>query len=158
VSYQGIDDGMARQVIARASESPAPEVPIGYRREPVRIGHEGWTLEIPGEFAERRTPDEWWGGGVGRRITLAAVPTGTMSAQAFLSQFSADLGEDALTHRDRELVGRARITSDPSSGLEIGVLDGYSAVTGSGAAIRIEFDDPADWQWALDMWRSLRPE
>jgi hypothetical protein len=31
-------------------------------------------------------------------------------------------------------------------------------VTGSGAAIRIEFDDPTDWQWSLDMWRSLRPE
>jgi hypothetical protein len=30
-------------------------------------------------------------------------------------------------------------------------------VAGSGAAIRIEFDDPADWQWALDIWRSLAP-
>ncbi len=156
VSSRGIDDAMARQVISRAFDSP-PTAPIGYRRDPVRISHEGWTLEIPGEFAERRTPDEWWGGGAGRRITLAAVPTGPMSAQAFVSQFSADLGDDALTHRDGELVGRARITTDPSSGLEVGVLDGYSAVTGSGAAIRIEFDDPADWQWALDMWRSLAP-
>ena len=25
------------------------------------------------------------------------------------------------------------------------------------AALKVEFDDPADWQWALDMWRSLRP-
>src|SRR4029079_10081699 len=40
---------------------------------------------------------------------------------------------------------------------EIGILEGYSAVAGSGAAIRIEFDDPGDWQWALDMWRSLAP-
>ena len=47
--------------------------------------------------------------------------------------------------------------TDGSSGVEVGVLEGYSAVTGSGAAIRIEFDDPADWQWALDMWRSLAP-
>jgi hypothetical protein len=54
-------------------------------------------------------------------------------------------------------VGRARLTTDPSSGLEVGVLDGFSAVTGSGAAIRIEFEDPADWHWALDMWRSLAP-
>ena len=39
----------------------------------------------------------------------------------------------------------------------IGVLEGYSAIRGSGAAVRIEFDDPADWQWALDTWRALRP-
>ena len=25
------------------------------------------------------------------------------------------------------------------------------------AAIRIVFEDPADWQWALDIWRSLKP-
>jgi hypothetical protein len=158
VAFAGIDDAMGRQVIARAAKVPKEGAPIGYRRDPVRISHEGWTLVIPGDFAERRQPDEWWGGGAGRRITLAAVPTGPMSAQAFVSQFSADLGDEALTNRDGELVGRARISSDPSSGLEIGVLDGYSAVTGSGAAIRIEFDDPTDWQWSLDMWRSLRPE
>ena len=46
--------------------------------------------------------------------------------------------------------------TDATSGVEVGVLEGYSAVSGSGAAIRIEFDDPADWQWALDLWRSLR--
>ena len=54
-------------------------------------------------------------------------------------------------------MGRARINSDESSGVAVGVLDGYSAVNGSGAAIRIVFDDPNDWQWALDMWRSLAP-
>jgi hypothetical protein len=24
-------------------------------------------------------------------------------------------------------------------------------------AIRIVFEDPGDWQWALDIWRSLAP-
>jgi len=157
VSYGGFDDAMARQVIARSSSMPAPAVPIGYRWAPVRITHEGWSLTVPGDFAERRTAEEWWGGGPGRQITLAAVPTGSMSAQAFVNQFAADLGDEALTHRAGELVGRAKITTDPSSGLEIAVLDGYSAVPGSGAAIRIEFDDAGDWQWALDMWRSLAP-
>ncbi len=89
VSFAGIDDAMARQVISRAASAPPDAVAIGYRRDPVWISHEGWGLEIPGDFAERRQPDEWWGGGAGRRITLAAVPTGPMSAQAFVSQFSA---------------------------------------------------------------------
>jgi hypothetical protein len=54
-------------------------------------------------------------------------------------------------------MGRATLSSDATSGVEVGILEGFSAVVGSGAAIRIEFDDPADWQWAIDMWKSLAP-
>ena len=159
---RGIDDPMARQAAKRATTTPEPDPPVGYRRDPVVISHEGWMLEIPGSFAERRSAEEWWGGGTGRSITLAATATGhpdgsAMSAPEFIEQFAVDLGSDAITHRAGEVVGRARLMTDASSGLEVGILEGYSAVTGSGAAIRIEFDDPADWQWALDMWRSLAP-
>jgi hypothetical protein len=161
IELHGIDDPMARQAIARAAREPEDVDPIGYRRAPVTITHEGWALEIPGSFAERHTPEEWWGGGQGRNITLAAVPTGTsagaMGAQAFIQQFGGELGPDAIDHRANGVIGRAVIRTDTSSGLEVGVLEGYSAVVGSGAAIRIVFDDPADWQWALDMWRSLAP-
>jgi hypothetical protein len=156
IEHRGIDDPMSRQVVARAAREPDGP-PIGYRRAPVGITHEGWALEIPGSFAERRTAEEWWGGGAGRNITLAAVQTGTMGANAFIQQFGGDLGPDALDHHAGGVFGRATVTTDASSGVEIGVLEGYSAVVGSGAAIRIEFDDPADWQWALDMWRSLAP-
>jgi hypothetical protein len=37
------------------------------------------------------------------------------------------------------------------------VVEGYSAIPGSGAAIRITFDDSEDWRWALDTWRALAP-
>lgn len=157
IELRAIDDGMARQVLDRARAAGAPGALIGYRREPVTIEHEGWMLPIPGDFAERRTDEEWWGGGAGRSVTLAATSTGAMSPGAFLAQVAGDLGPEALTHEAGEVRGRARITSDASSGLEVGVLDGFSAVTGSGAAIRIVFDDPTDWQWALDLWRSLAP-
>lgn len=157
VAFLDMDDGMTRQIMERTVGRAAPAAPIGYRRDPVTIMHEGWALEIPGDFAERRTDEEWWGGGAGRSVTLAAVDTGSMSAGAFLAQVATDLGPEALTHRAGEVHGTARISSDASSGLEVGVLDGFSAVTGSGAAIRITFDDPADWQWALDLWRSLAP-
>ncbi len=161
-ALRGIDDPMARQAAARTAREPEPNPPVGYRRDPVTISHEGWALEIPGSYAERRTPEEWWGGGAGRSITLAATTTGTaegrpMSAHAFIEQFAADLGPDAINHRAGEILGRARLMTDASSGVEVGILEGYSAVTGSGAAMRIEFDDPADWQWALDTWRSLAP-
>jgi hypothetical protein len=156
VAFSGAEDGMARQVNSRIKLEPA-EFPIGYRRDPVSITHEGWVLEVPGEFAERRTEEEWWGGGAGRSVTLAATDTGSMAAHAFLTHVAGDLGEEALTHQAGPVVGRARLTTDESSGVSVGVLDGYSAVNGSGAAIRITFDDPADWQWALDLWRSLAP-
>ena len=80
-----------------------------------------------------------------------------MSAHEFIEQFAVELGPDAMAHHAGPVLGRARLMTDASSGLEVGILEGYSAVSGSGAAIRIEFDDPADWQWALDMWRSLAP-
>jgi len=161
-SLRGVADPMARQAAARAARAPIPDPPIGYRRDTVRISHEGWSLEVPGSYAERRTADEWWGGGAGRSITLAATTTGThagepMSAQAFIDQFAIDLGPDAIAHRAGEVLGRARLMTEASSGVEVGILEGFSAVTGSGAAIRIQFDDPGDWQWALDTWRSLAP-
>ena len=161
-AFRGIDDQMARQAAGRAAREPEPVPPVGYRRDPVRITQEGWTLEIPGEYAECRTPDEWWGGGAGRGITLAATRTGLsdgspMPAQAFIEQFGAELGPDALNHREGEVFGRARLTTDATSGVEIGVLEGYSAIRGSGAAVKIEFDDPGDWQWAVETWRALRP-
>ena len=126
---------------------------------PCRITHEGWVLEVPGEFAERRTAEEWWGGGAGRSVTLRArTDTGSMAAQAFLEPVRGrPRAGRAQPPRRATVVGRARLTTDASSGVEVGVLDGYSAIRGSGAAIRIEFDDPADWQWALDLWRSLAP-
>jgi hypothetical protein len=161
IELRGIDDPMSRQVVARVERDGGEAERIGYRRAPVTIRHEGWALEIPGSYAERRTPEEWWGGGLGRNITLAAVQTatagGAMGAQAFVDHVGGDLGPDAIDHRAGGVIGRARLSTDTSSGVEVGVLDGFSAVVGSGAAIRIVFDDPGDWQWALDMWRSLAP-
>ena len=161
VALRGISDPMAKQVVARAMRDTGNAPDIGYRRAPVTITHEGWSLTIPGSFAEKRTDEEWWGGGAGRAITLAAVQTGTgveaMSAHAFVAQFAGDMGPDAIDHHAGPVTGRATISSDATSGVEIGILEGYSAITGSGAVIRIEFDDPADWQWAIDMWRSLAP-
>src|SRR6478735_8095837 len=75
IEMRGIDDPMSRQVLVRADREGGDATPIGYRRAAGTIRHEGWALEIPGSYAERRTPEEWWGGGLGRNITLAAVQT-----------------------------------------------------------------------------------
>jgi hypothetical protein len=134
---------------------------IGYRRRPVTIVHEGWALDVPGSFTGHRTSDEWSGGEAGRNVTLAGTETAEgghpMSADRFLQQVASHLGRDAIEHDDGVVSGRARLASDTSSGVEVATVEGFSAVRGRGAAIRIEIDDPQDWKWALDTWRGLRP-
>ncbi|MEJ7696954.1 MAG: hypothetical protein WKF78_10155 [Candidatus Limnocylindrales bacterium] len=48
--YRGIADPFAKQAEARATRAPEPDLPVGYRRGPVRITHEGWSLTIPGSL------------------------------------------------------------------------------------------------------------
>jgi hypothetical protein len=161
LDLRGADEPTAGDVREHAAATADDRPLVGYRRGPVTVLHEGWTLEIPGSFGERRSPEEWWGGEGGRSITLAAVETGTasgpMSAEGFLHQVAGHLGSESLTHQAGELIGRARLGTDASSGIEVGLVEGYSAVRGRGAAVRITFDDAADWQWALDIWRGLAP-
>ncbi len=162
LQLRGEADPMTDRVGEQARAAAGTErPPVGYRRRPVTITHEGWALEVPGSWSERRTAEEWTGGEAGRSITLAAVETADegrpMAPHVFLARFAADLGPDTLDHHEGPVVGRARISVGDESGVELGTLEGYSAVLGRGAAVHIEFHDPADWQWALDTWRALRP-
>jgi hypothetical protein len=160
LAHSGTTETMAERIAAGAAA--AGDAPlIGYRRHPVTVEHAGWQLTVPGSFAERRSDDEWWGGEGGRAITVAGTPTENggrpMLPDTFLKRVAGHLGTDVLRHEAGPVVGAARLTVDAESGVEVAVLEGYSAVIGSGAAIRVEIHDPGDWEWALDMWRSLRP-
>ena len=162
IKLRAMPDPIAERVFRQAERVDKALPLIGYRRRPVTVAHEGWQVQVPGSFGEQRTPEEWRGGERGRRVTLAATTTQTtngmpMSADRFLTTVAGDLGEGVLRHEDGELSGRARVTSDSSSGLEVAVLEGFSAVTGSGAAVRVEFEHSGDWEWAVGLWRSLRP-
>ena len=145
----------------RSAAAGSGAIPVGYRRNPVTILQGGWAIDLPGSFGDERSPDRWTGSDAGRTVTLAAAPTAIdgapMSAEAFLAEYAADLGADAIEHEAGPVRGRARIASEAGTGIEIGRLDGYSGVRGSGAVVRIEFEDPADWKWAIDTWRTVRP-
>ena len=161
ITLREVDDPIAHRVAPRAERAEPSRPQVGYRRRPVTVVHEGWTLEVPGSFAERRSADEWSGRDRGRSVTLAGVPTGTdagpMRPETFLARVAGSLGDDVLHHQEGDLVGKARLGTDASSGVEVAVLEGYSAVPGRGAAIRIVFEDADDWRWAMDLWRALRP-
>jgi hypothetical protein len=157
LALRGQPDPATLGLIERAAPQIGDEGgAIGYRRRPVTIVHEGWALELPGSFTGARTDGEWTGGESGRTVTLAGTRT-EMSADQFLRQVAGHLGHDAIEHAEGGVIGRARLSSDASSGVEIATIEGYSAIRGRGAAIRIEIDDPQDWKWALDTWRALRP-
>jgi hypothetical protein len=157
----GEPEPLRATVEMRAATVDPATLRLGYRRDPVTITHGGWTLDIPGGFAERRSEAEWWGGDGGRSIALQPlrppVGDGRLPADRVLDSIAGDLGPEALDHRSNGLLGRARMRTDDASGLSIGVVEGYVAIAGRGASVRVEFDDPAEWQWALDRWRELRP-
>ena len=162
IRLRAAPDPIAERVFRMAERVDPAQPLIGYRRRPVTVVHEGWAMPLPGTFSEQRSNGEWRGGERGRQVTFAATVTQTsngmpMSADRFLTTVAGDLGEGMLVHEDGELRGRARVTSDASSGVEVAVLEGFSAVTGSGAAIRVAFDSSDDWKWAIEIWRSLRP-
>jgi len=154
-------DPATRQLVERMVSTVPAEPEVGYRRGPVTIEHAGWALDVPGSFTDQRSPEEWTGGEAHRTVTLAATETGRdgrpMTADEFLAEVAGHLGSDALEHEDGPIRGRAKLSTETSSGVEVATVDGYSAVLGKGAAIRIVIEDPQDWKWALDTWRNLRP-
>jgi hypothetical protein len=154
-------DPATHQLVERMIPKAADAPPVGYRRAPVTILHHGWALDVPGTFDEHRTDEEWSGGEARRSVTIAATETGEggrpMSADDFLARVAGHLGDDALEHEDGPVRGRARLSTETSSGIEVATVEGYSAVPGRGAVIRIVIEDPQDWKWALDTWRDLRP-
>ena len=97
---------MSRQAATRATKEPEPTLPVGYRRDDVRVSHEGWSLEVPGSYAAalgggvvgwRRRPEHHARGdddGFGGRPADVGP--------AFIEQFAVDLGPDAMSHRAGE--------------------------------------------------------
>ena len=66
ITLRGIPDPIADRVLRQAERTDRARPPIGYRRRPVTITHEGWVLDVPGAFGERRTAEAWSGGERGR--------------------------------------------------------------------------------------------
>ena len=153
---------MGRQVVARAMREAGAGPTIGYRRGAGHDQPRGLGADDPGLL--RRAADGR--GVVGRRrrpghhAGRRADRDGRRGHAGARVHRPVRRGDRAPTRSTTEPAASwavRTLSSDASSGVEVGILEGYSAVVGSGAAIRIEFDDPADWQWAIDMWKSLAP-
>jgi hypothetical protein len=141
---------------------------VGYRRRPVKVDLPArWSVTVPGSFAE-----EWedyhttWSAWDRARSVWVTTYTflkqdGTPpSAEETLAK-SHDRGGERLDHRDGKLLGRAFLEHVERGEEDEGErsywqLTGHSAVPGSLAGFTICYTDPADRQWAIDTWHTLR--
>ena len=82
LTVEPIDPAVKEAVLKRAAAVPADAPRVGYRRLPVRIPvGGGWTVEVPGSFADGWCEDgrTWTGWDAGRRVSVRVggpVPAG----------------------------------------------------------------------------------
>ena len=125
-TVQTAEPELRRTVLERAAGLDLAEPRVGYRRYPVRVAVGGWSVEVPGSFADGWVDDRTWVGWEGaRRVTLRIGGPRLSCEPAFV--------------QDRQ-------------GWH---FTGTLSVGGESLAYQIEAADPADREWAAGVWRSL---
>src|SRR5262249_10351062 len=138
--------------------------PIGYRRRPVEVSlGGGWTIEVPGPMAEAWDEDDedlWTAWDGARTVWFKAFELsrdGQPGARDELLEIGCrTLPEgEPVGHAAGAVVGRGVLTVDEQEGKEVYSLRAFSAVTGQAAMCNVFYDDRADRDLALTIWRSL---
>jgi hypothetical protein len=160
IEYASIATPLRDQINARA-EAVDPKIPlIGYRRKDVRVDLSGgWSLRIPGSFAESWEDERtWYAWDATRTVRFSCFSItnedGTpQSAEEILGTY-VDIKE-TFEHDEAGVIGRAYLAHSMD---EHWNLHGRTAVSGSLAVCTITIGSPDDRNWALETWRSLRYE
>jgi hypothetical protein len=149
------------EVRARAARVPDGPL-VGYRRRPVTVHLcDGWSIEVPGEMAEEWVEGGRWSAWAGGRtvwfsaFSMQKPDGGKPTAEECLARLTPPDGEP-LEHRGERVVGRAGLGPYEEDGEEMWKLGARSAVEGAAALCNIFFHDPADRDWAVATWHSLR--
>jgi hypothetical protein len=149
------------EVRARAEQAPGGPL-VGYRRRPVAVHlGGGWSIDIPGEMAEEWTDDGRWSAWDGERtvwfsaFTLQKPDGSTPTAEECLERLTPPAGE-AVEYRGERVLGRAGFGPYEEDGEQLWQLNARSAVAGAAALCNIFVRDPADRDWAIATWQSLR--
>jgi hypothetical protein len=155
LEFLGEESLRATRVHLRASALP-PAVPLGYRRNPVRVNLSGgWSMRIPGEFAERwEEPGAWVGWDANRSIWFSSVEVrGAQSSEAAMEALPPLEGEGELMASEHgELLSLARFAHGEEDGTPVIQLRAQS-VFGSHAAIgTFILLREEDRDWALETW------
>ncbi len=156
LEFLGEESLRATRVHLRASALP-PAVPLGYRRSPVRVSLSGgWSMRIPGEFAERwEEPGAWVGWDANRSLWFSSVEVhGATSSEAAIEALPPLEGEGELMASEHgELLSLARFEhgeeedGTPVIQLRAQSVFGSHAAIGTFILLREE-----DRDWALETW------
>jgi hypothetical protein len=139
---------------------------IGYRRGPVQVSLTGgWSVTIPGEFAEEwETNGQTWSAWLGGRTvwftswSVSPPDEGDepRSPEDLLDGLELPEEGDVIEIREGGRVGRGVFAPYEEDGQQLWNLKAYSAVEGGFALCNVFVPDRDDLDWALDVWKSLR--
>ncbi|MBN9523473.1 hypothetical protein J0H58_34000 [bacterium] len=162
------DEELRERVAQRAFEAASDGPLIGYRRGPVRaaIGS-GWSIVVPGDFAREWGEDRTWTGwNTSRSVWFHAVgytkPDGTRPTPAE----AVAVGRRSLPEGDPiPVVDRPGFRGEAVFGettdedeRRVWRLSGVTAAGDQLVVCHVYTESPADRDWAVETWHSLRHE
>lgn len=131
---------------------------IGYRRAIVRVSLvAGWTIEVPGCFADRWEDDTWCGWDQNMTVWFTAFRKqreGVQIAAIDLIREFATNSDDEYSLAAEGVAGKAGIQWFGED--ECWKLNARTAANGVFCQCSIYFVNPNDREQALEIWRSLR--
>jgi len=163
------DTVLSVELWKRAGPAPLPPGEtgprIGYRRYPVRAGLDGgWSVEVPGEFArewdEDRNWTAWnrtrtvWFRRVGFTKPGGSPPTAAEALE--VGRRSLPDGEPVAGINAGGVLGAAVFGPAEEEGRTVWRLSGVAGADGQLAVCNVYTEDPADRDWAVKTWQSLR--
>lgn len=154
----GEDSLRATRVHLRASALPLGAA-IGYRREPVRVTLSGgWSIRVPGAFAERwEERGTWVGWDATRSVWLNTLEVrGSASTEETLDALPEIEGEGELMGFERgPLRAIARFAEGEEDGVRLVQLRAHAALGAHAAFGTVVVARDEDREWALETWGSL---
>jgi hypothetical protein len=148
------------KVPSRRNGASKSQPPIGYRRNSVQVSViAGWTIRIPGGFAEAWEDDTWctWDSALTVWVTaFRSEEDGVKkSAREILADFTPDSSE-IVAHETGGILAKASIRWVEEDDQRYWRLRGRSAADGRFCICTICYADSAQAPLALDIWKSLR--
>jgi hypothetical protein len=161
------DDSLSIQLWKRA-HPPDPKragPKVGYRRFPLRAQlASGWSVEVPGDFArEWAEKGIWTAWNRTRSVWFHCLGLTNYDGDQASTEQALDVGRRTLPEgvavpgfERNGVVGEAVVGTTAEDGRTVHRLGGIAAVPGQLVTCNVYFTDPADQDWAVKTWQSLR--
>ena len=158
------EEGLEDEIKTRAEQIDESVPLVGYRRHPVQVMLTGgWSLVVPGEFAEEWEENgETWSAWLGDRTihftswSVCGEDDETLTPEQILDSRPWPDDAEIIEHEETPLLGRAVFLPYEEDGQTRWNLKGYSAIEGSFALCNICMQSADDRDWALAIWKTLR--